>query len=164
MTLDGKTSTESCGIEIKGKYKWKIMFQNKVMFIFDTDFHMLMEYEQLCKNVFDMDKQIRFVAVYNSNIEKITGGMRKGIEPLLEEQIENLSIEQSFVRRDTRIKLRDWIGLPKYALVEYDKIKRFTFYLDSDKLLLVSTELVLDNDSLVANICQLIHNVPIQNT
>jgi len=79
MTLDGKTSTESCGIEIKGKYKWKIMFQNKVMFIFDTDFHMLMEYEQLCKNVFDMDKQIRFVAVYNSNIEKITGGMRKGI-------------------------------------------------------------------------------------
>jgi hypothetical protein len=115
-----------------------------------------MEYEQLCKKIFDIDKQVRFVAVYNSNIEKIAGGMREGIKTLIPESITKLSIEQSFIRRDSRIQMREWIGLPKYALAEYEKIKRFTFYVNSDKLLLVSTELGLDSNSFVAKVSKLI--------
>lgn len=103
-----------------------------------------------------MDNQIRFVAVYNSNIEKIAGGMRKGIETLIPESVTKLSVEQSFIRRDSRIRMREWIGTPKYALVEYEKIKRFTFYLDNDKLLLVSIELALDSNSFVTLVSQLI--------
>lgn len=117
---------------------------------------MLIKYEQLCKKILDMDKQIRFAAVYNSNIEKIAGGMREGTKTLIPESVTKLSVEQSFIRRDTRIRMREWIGLPKYALAEYDKIKRFTFYLDDDKLLLVSTELTLDTSLFVAKINQLI--------
>ncbi len=115
-----------------------------------------MNYEQLCKKIFDMDKQIRFVAVYDSNIEKMAGGIRKGIETLIPESITKLSVEQSFIRRDTRIRMREWIGLPKYALAEYEKIKRFTFYLKNNHLLLVSTELALDSNSFVAKVNQLI--------
>lgn len=115
-----------------------------------------MEYEQLCKKIFDMDKQVRFVAVYNSNIEKIAGGMRDGTKTLIPESITKLSIEQSFIRRDSRMKMREWIGLPKYALAEYEKIKRFTFYVNSDKLLLVSTELGLDSNLFVAKVSKLI--------
>lgn len=115
-----------------------------------------MEYEQLCKKIFDIDKQIRYVAVYNSNIEKIAGGMRNGIKTIIPESITTLSIEQSFLRRDTRMRMQEWIGLPKYALAEYEKIKRFTFYLDNDKLLLVSTELGLDSNSFVVEVSKLI--------
>jgi hypothetical protein len=115
-----------------------------------------MEYEQLCKKIFALDKQIRFVAVYDSSIEKIAGGMKEGIETLIPESITKLSVEQSFIRRDTRIRMREWIGLPKYALAEYEKIKRFTFYLDNDKLLLVSTELALDSNLFVTLVSQLI--------
>ena len=103
-----------------------------------------------------MDNQIRFVAVYNSNIEKIAGGMRKGIETLIPESVTKLSVEQSFIRRDSRIRMREWIGTPKYALVEYEKIKRFTFYLEKDTILLVSTELGMDNNLLINRILQLI--------
>lgn len=117
-----------------------------------------MEYEQLCNKIFDIDKQIRYVAVYNSDIEKIAGGMRNGIETLIPESITKLSIEQSFIRRDSRIKMQEWIGSPKYALAEYEKIKRFTFYLNSDKLLLVSTELALDSNSFVTEVSKLIHS------
>ena len=116
----------------------------------------LMDYEQLCKKILDLDKQIRFAAVFNSNIEKIAGGMRKGIETLTPESITKLSVEQSFIRRDTRIRMREWIGLPKYALAEYEKIKRFTFYLNDDKLLLVSTELALDTNLFVTAVTKLI--------
>jgi hypothetical protein len=115
-----------------------------------------MEYEQLCKKIFALDKQIRFVAVYDSSVKKIAGGMREGIETLIPESITKLSVEQSFIRRDTRIRMREWIGLPKYALAEYEKIKRFTFYLDNDKLLLVSTELALDSNLFVTLVSQLI--------
>lgn len=115
-----------------------------------------MDYEQLCKKILDLDKQIRFAAVFNSNIEKIAGGMRKGIETLTPESITKLSVEQSFIRRDTRIRMREWIGLPKYALAEYEKIKRFTFYLNDDKLLLVSTELALDTNLFVTAVTKLI--------
>ena len=115
-----------------------------------------MEYEQLCKKIFDMDKQIRFVAVYNSNIEKIAGGMREGTKTLIPESITKLSVEQSFIRRNSRMQIQEWIGLPKYALAEYEKIKRFTFYVNSDKLLLISTEPALDSNSFVAKVSELI--------
>ena len=118
--------------------------------------HVLMDYEQLCKKILGLNKQIRFAAVYNSDIEKIAGGMRKGIETITPESITKLSVEQSFIRRDTRIRMREWIGLPKYALAEYEKIKRFTFYLEDDKLLLVSTELALDISSFVTAVSKLI--------
>ena len=119
---------------------------------------MIIEYEQLCKKIFDIDKQIRFVAIYDSNIQKIAGGMRKGLETLIPEEITKLSVEQSFIRRDTRIRMQQWIGLPKYALAEYEKIKRYTFYLDGSKLLLVSAELMLDSNTFVAKVSQLIEH------
>ena len=115
-----------------------------------------MEYEQLCKSIFDIDKQIRFAAVYNDKIEKVAGGIRKGVKTLIQELITKLSVEQSFIRRDTRLRMRDWIGEPKYAFAEYEKIKRFTFYLEKDTILLVSAELELDNNLLINKIRQLI--------
>ena len=115
-----------------------------------------MEYEQLCKSIFDIDKQIRFAAVYNDKIEKVAGGIRKGVKTLIPESITKLSVEQSFIRRDTRLRMRDWIGEPKYAFAEYEKIKRFTFYLEKDTILLVSTELGMDNNLLINKIRQLI--------
>lgn len=115
-----------------------------------------MEYEQLCKTIFDIDKQIRFAAVYNSNIEKMAGGTRKGVKTLMPESITKLSVEQSFIRWHTRVMMEDWIGPPKYALAEYEKIKRFTFYLEKDKILLVSTELEADSNLIIDRIRQLI--------
>ena len=122
----------------------------------EIEFLKFMEYEQLCKSIFDIDKQIRFVAVYNDKIEKITGGIRKGVKTLIPESITKLSVEQSFIRRDTRLRMRDWIGEPKYALAEYEKIKRFTFYLTQNKLLIISTELTVDSNLIITKVNQLI--------
>ena len=115
-----------------------------------------MEYEQLCKSIFEIDKQIRFAAVYNSKIEKVAGGIRKGVKTLIPESITKLSVEQSFIRWNTRVLMKDWIGSPKYALAEYEKIKRFTFYLEKNMILLVSVELELDNNLIINRIRQLI--------
>lgn len=115
-----------------------------------------MEYEELCKSIFDIDDQIRFVAVYNSKIEKIAGGMRDGLVNLIPEPITKLTVEQSFMRWSTRLEMKEWIGMPKYALAEYDKVKRFTFHVNHDKLLLISTELGVSNDFLIESIRKLL--------
>lgn len=115
-----------------------------------------MEYEELCKKIFNIDSKIRFVAVYSKKSGKIAGGMRNGIKTLIPESITTLSVEQSFMRWGTRLQMEEWIGLPKYALAEYDKIKRFTFHVNDEKLLLVSTELGISNDFLIENICKLL--------
>jgi hypothetical protein len=115
-----------------------------------------MEYEKLCSDVLDIDKKIRFAAIYNSKIEQIAGGMRRGVENLTPESITKLSVEQSFMRWHTRLEMNEWIGMPKYALAEYDKIKRFTFHINHEKLLLISTELNISNDFLIEKVRKLI--------
>jgi len=111
-----------------------------------------MNYEQLCKTIFDLDKKIRFVAVYSKNFDKIAGGMREGTITRTPESITHLSVEQAFDRWTTRLQMGEYIGMPKYALAEYEKLKRFTFRVEGDALLLISTELELSNDFLIENI------------
>jgi len=115
-----------------------------------------MDYTDLCNKIFDIDDQIRFVAIYSKKSGKIAGGMRKGIETLTPEIITNLSVDQSFMRWETRLQMKEWTGLPKYALAEYEKIKRFTFHVNDEKLLLVSTEVGISNDFLIENVRKLI--------
>jgi len=115
-----------------------------------------MDYEQLCKTIFDLDKQIRFVAVYSKNFEKIAGGMKDGAITLTPESITRLSVEQAFDRWTTRLQMGEYIGMPKYALAEYEKLKRFTFRLGGESLLLISTELEVSNDFLKENVLKII--------
>jgi hypothetical protein len=130
----------------------------KIQAIFNlhNNAHIFMDYEKLCAKIFELDKQIRLVAVYNSKTEKIAGGMRDGLVNHIPESITKLTVEQSFMRWDTRLEMKDWIGKPKFAFAEYDKVKRFTFYVNHDKLLLVSTELGVSNDFLIENIRKLL--------
>lgn len=103
------------------------------MFICNENFHTFMGYEQLCAQIFDIDKQIRYVGVFSKSAESLAGGMRQGVEPLTPEPITQVSIQQSLLRWQTRTQMEEWIGGPKYAMAEYEKIKRFTFYLENEK-------------------------------
>lgn len=53
-----------------------------------------------------------------------------------EKELVNLSILDWKARKD----MSKWLGKTIYTLGEYDKVKRFSFYLGDDHLLLVSTE------------------------
>jgi len=48
-----------------------------------------------------------------------------------------------------------WLGKTKYTLGEYDKVKRFSFYLGDDFLLLVSAEKDADTNVVVDQVIQL---------
>jgi len=129
---------------------------------FDTFFNRTIEikkinldYEKLCSQIFEADPKIRFAAVYDYWAERVAGGMREGLDNQLPENVTTNSINQALLRWKSRKTAEEWIGKAKYAMSEYEKIKRFTFYLNEDELLLVSTETDADTELIIQNIKKL---------
>jgi len=121
----------------------------------DEKLQQLLDYEKFCSQILETDTKIRFAAVYDEWAVRAGGGMREGLESLLSEHMEkeliNLSIIDWKARKDT-VKM---LGKTKYTMAEYDTIKRFSFYLGDDHLLLVTTEKEVDTNVVVDEIIKL---------
>ncbi len=115
-----------------------------------------MDYEKLCSQIFMIDPKIRFVAVYDFWAERIAGGMKEGLDSHLAEKITINSVNQALLRWKSRKTMEEWIGKAKYAMAEYEKVKRLTFYFNENELLLVSTEPDADHEIIIKNIKKLL--------
>ena len=115
-----------------------------------------MDYEKLCSQILMIDSKIRFAAVYDFWAERIAGGMKEGLDSHLEEKITINSVNQALLRWKSRKTMEEWIGKTKYAMAEYEKVKRFTFYFNENELLLISTEPNVDNEFIIKRIKKLI--------
>ncbi len=115
-----------------------------------------MDYEKLCSQIFMIDPKIRFVAVYDFWAERIAGGMKEGLDSHLAEKITINSVNQALLRWKSRKTMEEWIGKAKYAMAEYEQVKRLTFYCNENELLLVSTEPDADHESIIKNIKKLL--------
>ncbi len=121
----------------------------------DEKLQQLLDYKKFCSQILEKDPKIRFAAVYDQWAVRVGGGMRKGLESLLSEHMEkelvNLSIIDWKARKDTA----EMLGKTKYTMAEYDTIKRFSFYLGDEHMLLVSTEKEADTNVVVDEIIKL---------
>jgi hypothetical protein len=81
--------------------------------------------------------------------------MRKGIKNLLSEHAENELVNLSILDWKARKEMSKWLGKTKYTLAEYDKIKRFSFYLGDEHLLLVSAEKNVDTNIVVEKVIKI---------
>ncbi len=116
-----------------------------------------MDYEKFCSQILDVDPEIRFATVYDEWATRVGGGMRKGIENLLSKRAENELVNISILDWKARKDMSKWLGKTKYTLAEYDKVKRFSFYLGDNYLLLVSTEKDTDTDLIVEQVIKLFY-------
>jgi Family of unknown function (DUF6659) len=115
-----------------------------------------MDYGKLCKDVFDLDRKIRFAAVCGKTGEIKYGGLREGIKSLLSSDQTKESVLQAWNRWKLRDAIESSVGKGKFAMAEYEKVKRFTIPVDSSHLLLVSAE-VDTHFSIIYEILKLIH-------
>jgi hypothetical protein len=81
--------------------------------------------------------------------------MREGIENLLSDHAEKELVNLSIIDWKARKDMSKWLGMTKYTLGEYDKVKRFSFYLGDDHLLLVSAEKDSDTNVVVDEVIKL---------
>ena len=114
-----------------------------------------MDYEKFCSQILDAESNIRFATVYDEWATHVGGGMRKGIDNLLSEHAENELVNLSILDWKARKDMSKWLGKTKYTLGEYDKVKRFSFYLGDEHLLLVSAEKDANTNLVVEKVIQL---------
>jgi len=114
-----------------------------------------LDYEKFCSQILETDPKIRFAVVYDSWAKRVGGGMRKGLHLLLSEHSENESATLSIINWKARKGMSKWLGKTIYTMSEHEKIKRFSFYLGEDHLLLLSTEKDADTDVVVDEVVKL---------
>jgi len=124
----------------------------KIMILFKMD------YANLCKEILELDPKIRFAGVCDESGEIKFGGQREGLENLLTAEETKRSNLQALARWGLRNSLASKVGKGKYAMAEYEKIKRITAPLDNDHLLLVTTEVQADHQNIIANVLKLIQS------
>ena len=89
-----------------------------------------MDFDRLCKNILGLESKIRFAGVCDDSGAIKYGGQREGIPNPLASKV----------------------GKGKYAMSEYEKIKRITFPLEGNHLLLVTTEVDADHNKIISEI------------
>jgi hypothetical protein len=114
-----------------------------------------MDYESFCAQILESDPKIRFATVYDEWASRFGGGIREGVTNLLSNHRENELVNLSIMDWKSRKEMSKWLGKTIYTLAEYDKIKRFSFYLGDDNLLLVSAEKDADTNSVVDKVIKL---------
>ncbi len=113
------------------------------------------EYE-LYKSIMDLDDGIRFVTIVDSEGKLLFGGQREGISNYLKPDHQKDSLRHAIEAWQLRNKFSNYIGNAKYAIAEYDKIKRITIPIGDDKLIYITTEPNVDHTKLIENIRHLL--------
>lgn len=94
-----------------------------------------MDYSKLCESVFDLNSDIRYVAVIDDAGIPIAGGMRGGIDSIMDENNEELYLTHTALRKSMRERFNNTMGSSRFAYVEREKISILTFYMNKYVLL-----------------------------
>ncbi len=124
--------------------------KKKSLYIYNS--HGIRKYDNLCSNVFDIDSNIRFAAVYDKDFNLKAGGIRKGITSYFNKEQLRESILQQFKGWETFMIVRKQVGEPQYSMTKYDKAILTTFFLNIDELFFVSLEPVSAFDNTIKRI------------
>ena len=97
-----------------------------------------LEFEKFCTKILRLDKNIRYVGIYYKSNLYIK--MRDDVSNLLTPQETEKSLQDTYSRWETRQSLAPKLGMPLYAMAEYEKIKRITIPFGKRGIILISME------------------------
>jgi hypothetical protein len=107
--------------------------------------------KEICNQVLQLDKSIRFAGIANNMGTLIAYKLREGLVPLLnEEELEN-SIMKTVLRMKTREDYESKLGDVIYTFALYKRVKRATIPLDHPDLAVlgISFDMAADHDSII---------------
>lgn len=118
-----------------------------------------MDYKKLYTNIMDLDPKIRFVTIVDMEGRLMFGGQREGVSNYLTPTEERESIRHAIDAWKLRTKFAGSIGVGKYAMAEYENIKRITIPLDDKHIIYMTTEVNADHAIIINKILQMIIKV-----
>jgi hypothetical protein len=103
-----------------------------------------------------MDSKVRFAGICDVSGEIKHGGQKEGVKNILTNEETRKSNLQALEGWGLRKFLSPKTGKGKYAMTEYEKIKRITIPLDDEHLLLITTEVEADHTQIISNMLKLL--------
>lgn len=123
----------------------------------------LLNFDKLYNDVMEIDPTIRYVAIQNNMGEKMHGGFRDGVNPILNEDELKMMHYYASQRWQTRKNIEHKLGNTKYAMAEYDKLKRITFPIDEKHLIILTTEINTNHTSVIDKVLKLLLDISKQD-
>jgi len=117
-----------------------------------------MDFDKLSTDVLKMDSTIRYAAIQKNTGEKIAGGFRENISPILSDEELRMMHYYASQSWENRKNIEHKIGINKYAMAEYEKLKRITFPINEKYMLMIATEINTDHARVISKVLELIHN------
>ena len=108
----------------------------------------IMDYQRLCDKIFALHDDIRYAGVVDDSGLLIAGGMRKGIDSIVDQNNEELYLAQTALRKSMRQRFDVTMGKSRFAYVEREKISILTFYIDKN-IILVTLEPNVDSHTAI---------------
>ncbi len=101
------------------------------------------KHEKLLNMLMDLNKDVRFAAVCDTDGQILWHSQRDGVENIIPLAETKKTVKRAAKSWESRKELEPQTGRGMYAIASYEKIKRITVPLDKDNLLFIS----LDNTS-----------------
>jgi hypothetical protein len=111
--------------------------------IYNTD------YKSLFEKIMAIDPKIRFATIFDMEGKVLYSSHREGVENFLTPEESQKSLQLAINAWKSRNEVSNKIGRGKYALVEYEKIKRITMPLDFDHILYITTDVEADHAPII---------------
>ena len=110
-------------------------------------------FEDVCQNIIDLDKTIRFAGIASMRRTIVSAKYRAGLVPLLTQEETIESLEHSILRMSTRRLMEAKLGKTIYSITLYERVKRAVIPIgkDGDFILMVSFDNEADHDSIIRN-------------
>ena len=105
----------------------------------------------LCKQILQLDKTIRFVGIASIEGKLIAQEYREWVQSFLTKEESELSVLQSIIRTGTRKVLEEKVGKTIYAFALYEKVKRASMPLGDSNILMVSFDIEANHEDIILN-------------
>ena len=105
----------------------------------------------LCKQILQLDKTIRFLGIASIEGKLIAQEYREGVQSFLTKEESELSVLQSIIRTGTRKVLEEKVGKTIYAFALYEKVKRASMPLGDSNILMVSFDIEANHEDIILN-------------
>jgi hypothetical protein len=115
-----------------------------------------MDFDGLYKEIMNLDPNVRFAIILNRSGERICGGLRENLKSFLTPDELSMVLYHASQRWEGRKHLVHKIGKARYSMTEYEKVKRMSFPLDEDHMILISTEVFVDHTKIINGVLNLI--------
>jgi len=118
-----------------------------------------MDFEKFYEDVMSIDNSIQYAIILSKNGERVHGGYRKDMSPILTEDELKMVHFYAVQRWDTRKNIEHRIGKTKYSMGEYEVMKRISFPINDRYLLMVHTEIQNNHQRIISEILSLIKDI-----